>query len=106
MASKIQHKILYTIVLIILMMAAFQPVSAYTLSLPIGQVTVVRSGEVDRIRLGLDISPLENARVDYVEILIPHFLNEGDMVLEGWRLNSENSDDYDTQDKKNLRRQQ
>jgi hypothetical protein len=96
MTSKIQHKILYIIVLLLSLVAVFQLVSADTLSLPIGQVTVVRSGEVNRIQFGLDISPLDNARVDYAEILIPHFLNEGEMELEGWRLNSENSDDYDT----------
>ena len=96
MTSKIQHKTLYTIVLLLIWVAVFQLVSADTLSLPIGQVTVIRSGEVNRIRIGVDISPLQNTRVDYAEILIPHFLTSGEMVLEGWRLNSENSDDYDT----------
>ncbi|MDH5186058.1 MAG: hypothetical protein OEW70_03235 [candidate division WOR-3 bacterium] len=69
---------------------------ADTLSLPVGQVTVIRSGAVNRIRVLFDISTLQNARVDYAEILIPHFLNEGEIVLEGWRLISENPDDYDT----------
>jgi hypothetical protein len=96
MTSKIQFKILSFAVLCVTLILASQPVYADTLSLSIGQITVVRSGIENRIRLGLDISPLENARIDYAEILIPHFLNEGEMVLEGWRLNSENSDDYDT----------
>ena len=65
-----------------------------TLSLPIGQVTVIRSGEVYRVRIEFDISALENARVDYAEILIPHFLTEGRLVLEGWRLISQN--EYDS----------
>ena len=64
MTSKIQHKILSTIVFLLLWIAAFQSVSADTLSLPIGQVTVIRSGEVNRVRIGFDISALENTRVD------------------------------------------
>lgn len=96
MTSNIQYKTLYTIVLVLLIGSVFKPASADTLSLPLGKVTVIRSGEVNRIRLGLDITPLQNTRVDYAEILMPHFLTEGEIVLEGWRLNSENSDDYDT----------
>ncbi len=65
-----------------------------TLSLQIGQVTVIRSGEVYRVRIEFDISALENTRVDYAEILIPHFLSSGEIVLEGWRLISQN--EYDT----------
>ncbi|MDH5683809.1 MAG: hypothetical protein OEZ20_05035 [candidate division WOR-3 bacterium] len=69
---------------------------ADTLSLPVGQVTVIRSGEVNRVRIGFDISALENARVDYAEILIPHFLTSDEIVLEGWRLLSESPSEYDT----------
>ena len=82
--------------LLLLIVGMIQQSYSDTLSLPIGQVTVIRSGEVYRVRIGFDISPLENTRVDYAEIMIPHFLTSGEMVLEGWRLLSENPSEYDT----------
>ncbi len=88
------YKILVSIAIILFLIGVFHQSPADTLSLPIGQVTVIRSGEVYRVRIGFDISALENARVDYAEILIPHFLTEGEIVLEGWRLISQN--EYDT----------
>jgi hypothetical protein len=71
--------------LLLLIVGMIQQSYSDTLSLPIGQVTVIRSGEVNRVRIGFDISALEYTRVDYAEILIPHFLTEGEIVLEGWR---------------------
>ena len=79
---------------LLLIVGMTQQTYSDTLSLPIGQVTVIRSGEVNRVRIGFDISALENTRVDYAEIQIPHFLTEGEIVLEGWRLVSQN--EYDT----------
>jgi hypothetical protein len=82
--------------LLLLIVGMIQQSYSDTLSLPIGQVTVIRSGEVNRVRIGFDISALEYTRVDYAEILIPHFLTEGEIVLEGWRLLSEDPQEYDT----------
>jgi len=96
MTSKIQHKILYTIVLLLIWTVTSQSVSADTLSLPIGQVTVVQNGTVNRIRLGVDVSALQNTRVDYAEIMIPHFLTTGALTIEGWRLTAQNAVVYDT----------
>ena len=81
---------------ILLIVGMTQLTFSDTLSLTIGHVTVIRSGEVNRVRIWLDISPLHNTRVDYAEILIPHFLTSGEIVLEGWRLLSENPSEYDT----------
>lgn len=96
MTSKIQYKILNLIVLLILLVATLQSVSADTLSLPIGQVMVISSGNVNRIHLGLNITQLQNTRVDYAEIMIPHFLTSGAITVEGWRLTSQNAVVYDT----------
>lgn len=88
------YKIIISIALILLIIGAFHQTPADTLSLPIRQIMVIRSGLVNRIRVLFDISTLQNARVDYAEIVIPHFLSQGEMVLEGWRLVTHN--EYDT----------
>lgn len=74
----------------------FAPLFADTLNLPIGQVMVRPSGRVNRIQVSLDVSCLRDCQVDYAEILIPHFLTQGAITIEGWRLRSNNPDDYDT----------
>jgi hypothetical protein len=85
-----------TPLLLLLIVGMIQQSYSDTLSLPIGQITVIRSNEVNRVRIGFDISALENTRVDYAEIVIPHFLSSGEIVLEGWRLLTENPLEYDT----------
>jgi len=96
MTSKIQYKIFSTTVIFLLLVFASQPISADTLSLTISQISVIRVSNVNRVRVNFDISPLENTRIDYAEIIIPHFLTQGTLTVEGWRLNSENPNDYDT----------
>ena len=90
------YKIIISITLILLIIGVFHQTPADTLNLPIGQITVIRNGEVNRIRLTFDLSALNNKRVDYAEILIPHFLTNGRIVLEAWRLTSGNTNNYDS----------
>lgn len=96
MTSKIQYKIFSSTFIFLLLVLVSQPISADTLSLTIGQISVIRVSNVNRIRVNFDISPLENTKVDYAEIMVPHFLTSGAITVEGWRLNSETPNDYDT----------
>uniref|UniRef100_A0A7C6A9G6 Uncharacterized protein n=1 Tax=candidate division WOR-3 bacterium TaxID=2052148 RepID=A0A7C6A9G6_UNCW3 len=70
--------------------------SADTLNLSLSEVLVQNRGVVNRILISFNISALRDCRVDYAEILIPHFLTQGAITIEAWRLRSENPDDYDT----------
>ena len=58
------------------------------LSLPIGQITTISNNGINRILLRFDINSLNNTQVDYAEIVIPHFLTSGKIVIEGYRLTS------------------
>lgn len=72
------------ILLVVIM--AFSLSYADTLSLSIGQIATISNNSINRVLLRFDVSSFSNTQVDYAEIVIPHFLSSGKMVIEGYRL--------------------
>ena len=64
----------------------FSLIYADTLSLPIGQIATISNNGTSRLLLRFNVSSLNNTQVDYAEIVVPHFLTSGKMVIEGYRL--------------------
>jgi len=59
---------------------------ADTLSLSISQIATISNNGINRILLRFNTDVFHNTQVDYAEIVIPHFLTSGKMIIEGYRL--------------------
>ena len=73
-------------VILLAIVTAFSLTYADTLSLSISQIATISNNGTNRILLRFNVSSLNNNQVDYAEIVIPHFLTTGKMVIEGYRL--------------------
>ncbi len=73
-------------IILLLIAIIFSLSYADTLSLPISQVATISNNGISRILLRFNTNTLNNVQVDYAEIVIPHFLTSGKMIIEGYRL--------------------
>ena len=76
----------YVILLVIFILFSFT--YADVIELPISQVATITNNNINRVLLRFDFTSLNNTQVDYAEIVIPHFLTAGKIVIEGYRLTS------------------
>ncbi len=74
----------YVILLIVVLM--FSLSYADTLNFSLSQVALIRNNNINRLLVKFNVSILNNVEIDYAEIVIPHFLTTGKIVIEGHRL--------------------
>jgi hypothetical protein len=73
-------------VILLSVIIIFSLAQADTLNLSISQIATISNNGINRILLRFNTSVLNNNQVDYAEIIIPHFLTTGKMIIEGHRL--------------------